>query len=277
MKGCELCGGAARMYCESDQASLCWDCDEKVHCANFLVAKHYRSLLCQVCQSPTPWKASGPRLGPTVSICESCFNTHNKNDGKLLKGSNGEYLKEFRQGDEQSEVGDDEFDNGSDNYDDEEEEEETVEDDDDEGEEEEEDGDNQVVPWSGTASSPSTATSSSSSEEQFSNGFFSSSVGLKRTRDNNDSDDEIGSSSFHLASGRLISMDERSSYLGSVRPLKQSKLKENEVDDHGEIEDKSRSKAIEIVDSLTRLQQDMVTSGGNASETIIGICKLSRQ
>ncbi|KAF2314272.1 hypothetical protein GH714_024819 [Hevea brasiliensis] len=87
MKGCELCGGTARMYCESDQASLCWDCDEKVHCANFLVAKHCRTLLCQVCQSPTPWKASGPKLGPTVSICESCLSLHNGKKGEVVPWS----------------------------------------------------------------------------------------------------------------------------------------------------------------------------------------------
>ncbi|XWS51988.1 hypothetical protein CRYUN_Cryun11dG0029000 [Craigia yunnanensis] len=55
---CELCGGLARMHCESDQANLCWDCDVKVHGANFLVAKHSRTLLCHVCQNPTPWLAS---------------------------------------------------------------------------------------------------------------------------------------------------------------------------------------------------------------------------
>ncbi|KAG7534213.1 B-box-type zinc finger [Arabidopsis thaliana x Arabidopsis arenosa] len=72
-KKCELCCGVARMYCESDQASLCWDCDGKVHGANFLVAKHTRCLLCSACQSHTSWKASGLNLGPTVSICESCL------------------------------------------------------------------------------------------------------------------------------------------------------------------------------------------------------------
>ncbi|KAH6786452.1 B-box type zinc finger family protein [Perilla frutescens var. hirtella] len=71
-KGCELCSNPARMFCDSDQASLCWDCDEKVHAANFLVAKHSRTLLCHVCHSPTPWKAAGPKLGPTVSVCHAC-------------------------------------------------------------------------------------------------------------------------------------------------------------------------------------------------------------
>ncbi|KAL4347120.1 hypothetical protein GQ457_17G024250 [Hibiscus cannabinus] len=37
MKSCELCMSAATTYCESDQASLCWHCDAKVHGANFLV------------------------------------------------------------------------------------------------------------------------------------------------------------------------------------------------------------------------------------------------
>ncbi|KAE7995525.1 hypothetical protein FH972_000309 [Carpinus fangiana] len=36
MKKCELCDSPAKMYCESDQASLCWDCDSQVHGANFL-------------------------------------------------------------------------------------------------------------------------------------------------------------------------------------------------------------------------------------------------
>lgn len=62
------------MYCESDQASLCWDCDSRVHTANFLVAKHTRTLLCHACQCLTPWSGSGPKLGPTVSVCDACAN-----------------------------------------------------------------------------------------------------------------------------------------------------------------------------------------------------------
>lgn len=71
-KNCELCKGAARVYCESDQASLCWSCDAKVHSANFLVARHVRSLLCHSCHSPTAWSGSGHKLGRTLSICEPC-------------------------------------------------------------------------------------------------------------------------------------------------------------------------------------------------------------
>ncbi|PPD68770.1 hypothetical protein GOBAR_DD34352 [Gossypium barbadense] len=57
MKSCELCKLAATTSCESDQASLCWDCDAVVHGANFLVARHVRCLLCHACQSLTPMES----------------------------------------------------------------------------------------------------------------------------------------------------------------------------------------------------------------------------
>ncbi|CAA0825088.1 B-box type zinc finger family protein [Striga hermonthica] len=72
MKWCELCKRTARIHCESDQASLCWSCDARVHSANFLVARHSRNLLCRACQCPTPWFASGAELGPTASACVKC-------------------------------------------------------------------------------------------------------------------------------------------------------------------------------------------------------------
>ncbi|KAK7341151.1 hypothetical protein VNO80_24076 [Phaseolus coccineus] len=76
-ESCALCEKRAVMLCESDQAKLCWECDEKVHGANFLVAKHSRVLLCRSCHSPTPWKASGTKLTPTVSFCQPCVaNRH---------------------------------------------------------------------------------------------------------------------------------------------------------------------------------------------------------
>ncbi|KAI7729480.1 hypothetical protein M8C21_026385 [Ambrosia artemisiifolia] len=88
MKRCELCKSTARIYCESDRASLCWTCDTKVHSANFLVAKHARSLLCRVCQSPTHWSASGDRLcRSTASVCENC--TVDRVSGCLEEGVGG--------------------------------------------------------------------------------------------------------------------------------------------------------------------------------------------
>ncbi|KAL1823101.1 hypothetical protein ACET3Z_009879 [Daucus carota] len=72
MSKCELCKSSARVYCESDEARLCWSCDAKVHSANFLVARHVRNLLCHSCQSPTAWNGSGEKLGRTISLCERC-------------------------------------------------------------------------------------------------------------------------------------------------------------------------------------------------------------
>ncbi|KAG2310577.1 hypothetical protein Bca52824_022134 [Brassica carinata] len=129
------------MFCESDQASLCWDCDGHVHGANFLVAKHARCLLCSTCQSPTPWKASGLRLCPTVSNCEPCLARKNGNGA----GRNG--------------YGED--DDGAESYD---------EDEESDDEEEEGEAENQVVPWDAAAQEPpamSSSSSVSSGEERF--------------------------------------------------------------------------------------------------------------
>ena len=75
---CALCGVEAKARCESDKADLCWECDAEVHGANFLVARHTRRLLCRRCHRPTPWRADGPRLGPSVSVCLACFDDAGK-------------------------------------------------------------------------------------------------------------------------------------------------------------------------------------------------------
>ncbi|KAF7823080.1 zinc finger protein CONSTANS-LIKE 2-like [Senna tora] len=156
MKNCELCKVPARTYCESDQASLCWDCDSKVHGANFLVARHSRTLLCRACQSITPWKASGPKLGNTVSFCESCAGG----------------MKVIGEEREESEGGnDDDIDTEGDLSDDEDDDSDEDDDDDDGGDGDaevggDEDGDNQVVPLSSTPPPP--ASNSSSSQESVS-------------------------------------------------------------------------------------------------------------
>ncbi|XP_022716018.1 zinc finger protein CONSTANS-LIKE 4-like isoform X2 [Durio zibethinus] len=136
MKKCELCNSLAKICCESDQAILCWDCDFSVHGANFLVAKHLRTLLCHLCQSPTPWNGSGPKLGPTVSVCENCVN----------RNACREEIRNEETSDEKDEDGDlDEEDDSSED------------DDGDSGGDEE----NQVVPWS---SMPPVSSSSTSEE-----------------------------------------------------------------------------------------------------------------
>ncbi|KAK8575290.1 hypothetical protein V6N13_033473 [Hibiscus sabdariffa] len=110
MKKCELCDSLAKVYCESDEAILCWDCDSMVHGAKFLVAKHLRTLLCHLCQSPTPWNGSGPKLGLTVSVCENCVN---QNDSR-------EKINDDETRDEDKEEDGSEEDDGGDNSDDEE-------------------------------------------------------------------------------------------------------------------------------------------------------------
>lgn len=80
MKKCELCNSPAKLFCESDQASLCWECDAKVHSANFLVTKHHRFLLCHICHLLTAWHGTGPRFVPTISFCNNCTVSNNNND-----------------------------------------------------------------------------------------------------------------------------------------------------------------------------------------------------
>ncbi|XVF23208.1 hypothetical protein REPUB_Repub13aG0017200 [Reevesia pubescens] len=50
-KLCELCKEEAFVYCLADAAFLCRKCDNKVHQANFLVARHLRHILCTRCKS----------------------------------------------------------------------------------------------------------------------------------------------------------------------------------------------------------------------------------
>ncbi|GMI74783.1 hypothetical protein HRI_001147600 [Hibiscus trionum] len=170
MKSCELCKLAATTYCESDQASLCWDCDAVVHGANFLVARHARCLLCHACQSLTPWRATGSKLGHTVSVCERCVDGGDREESEAENDAEGG-LNNDDEGDD-----DDDDDGGSDS------------DDDVSLEDDVEDGDNQVVPWSAVADTPPPASSSSSSgdysagerEVSRSTNLFS----LKRSRGN---------------------------------------------------------------------------------------------
>ncbi|XP_020109186.1 zinc finger protein CONSTANS-LIKE 4-like isoform X2 [Ananas comosus] len=201
-KGCELCPGTARMYCESDEAMLCWECDARVHGANFLVARHTRALLCRTCQSPTPWRASGSRLGPSVSLCHRCSpHSHSQSPADDLRRggeAGGRSESEAEEGEEEQ---DDDEDDGD------------GEDSEDSAEEEE--GDNQVVPWSPPPPPTTTTTSSSSSEEEEEEAEESSRAeigagsgggsgsSLKRMRDNADlvshPQDDLPSSSLQLS------------------------------------------------------------------------------
>ncbi|KAK3000576.1 hypothetical protein RJ639_021986 [Escallonia herrerae] len=70
---CELCKGEATLHCASDSAFLCWECDATVHGANFLVARHVRSIVCFKCKAFTGSRFSGGgqrQLGSCT--CRSC-------------------------------------------------------------------------------------------------------------------------------------------------------------------------------------------------------------
>lgn len=76
-RSCELCGGAAALYCEADAAFLCFRCDRRVHSANFLVARHLRRLTCPACLSSGDDPAlvlTGPGAGsdPIRPLCRLC-------------------------------------------------------------------------------------------------------------------------------------------------------------------------------------------------------------
>eukprot|EP01018_Ginkgo_biloba_P003425 Gb_14937 [translate_table: standard] len=75
---CELCRvREAALHCDADEALLCWKCDEDVHGANFLAARHLRSLLCCRCHRPTHHHVSGSNLLPPSSprLCASCTSS----------------------------------------------------------------------------------------------------------------------------------------------------------------------------------------------------------
>ncbi|XP_022723694.1 B-box zinc finger protein 32 [Durio zibethinus] len=73
-KLCELCEEEAKVYCSADAAFLCRNCDNKVHQANFLVARHIRHVLCRKCKSfcgLEPIRAS-PSESQSHHLCKTC-------------------------------------------------------------------------------------------------------------------------------------------------------------------------------------------------------------
>lgn len=238
MKRCELCTAAATMHCESDSANLCWDCDAKVHSANFLVEKHYRSLLCHVCQSPTAWSASGAKLGRTISVCENCFGSKvSEGESNRVDTEDDDYDNDDWSDDE--EAFDSDSDYNSDNDD-------CVGDDEDE--------DNQVVPWTWPHLLPS---SSSSGDE--------SSMIRKRLRDDTSDDDDIGCSCSHH---NIYSFSTRESQVDCVDSL--SCLKHlGTRSDHVQCEPLDLG-ASSVVDSLKRLYEHNVISAVSRESPAVG-------
>lgn len=61
------------MYCAADNAHICWSCDAKVHGANFLVARHTRSVLCKTCGISTTRRTTGANPTPLTGLCSGCL------------------------------------------------------------------------------------------------------------------------------------------------------------------------------------------------------------
>nr|XP_027060892.1 putative zinc finger protein CONSTANS-LIKE 11 [Coffea arabica] len=67
---CELCGVMRGVvYCRSDAARLCLQCDSCVHSANSLSRRHDRSLICDKCNSQP---ATVRCLEDKISLCQGC-------------------------------------------------------------------------------------------------------------------------------------------------------------------------------------------------------------
>ncbi|KAL5731126.1 hypothetical protein ACHQM5_003884 [Ranunculus cassubicifolius] len=252
MKECELCNSPARMFCESDQASLCWECDSKVHSANFLVARHPRNLLCHVCQTATPWQASGSKLGPTVSVCERCMKRCNdrKQQPEESHGGNDDDEDDDDHGDEDDDDGEDE---------------DTIDNNDDD---DEDDDDIQVVPWLSSSSNPPPVASSSSSEDttsRFHGVLGSASGGCVDTRSENNI-------SLKRSRGDLSSQEDVSSQqTGTVNSLSNNRKRSISMIQSSQIEKKSAV----IVKSIKQLEKKLISGNGNYSKTILEMCKLS--
>ncbi|MCE3214697.1 hypothetical protein HAX54_053072 [Datura stramonium] len=67
---CDLCGVVrAEVYCKSDSARLCLQCDGFVHSANPLSRRHSRSLICDKCTSQP---AVVRCMDEAMCLCEGC-------------------------------------------------------------------------------------------------------------------------------------------------------------------------------------------------------------
>lgn len=90
-KACELCNQIASFYCPSDSAFLCRNCDDAVHGANFLVARHIRHILCSKCDGFTGNRISGTTLHHRLrSTCRSCLPENHSDDADSQSSSSFE-------------------------------------------------------------------------------------------------------------------------------------------------------------------------------------------
>lgn len=76
---CEFCGVVrAVVYCKSDSARLCLNCDGSVHAANSLSRRHPRSLICDKCYCQP---AIVHCMDDKMSLCQDCDCNQNDCSG----------------------------------------------------------------------------------------------------------------------------------------------------------------------------------------------------
>ncbi|XP_052112347.1 putative zinc finger protein CONSTANS-LIKE 11 [Arachis duranensis] len=89
---CEFCGVVrAVVYCKSDSARLCLNCDASVHSSNPLSSRHARSLLCDLCYCHAAVVCC---VDHNMCVCEACEWKQNE---CLLRG-HGRLLLKFYTG-----------------------------------------------------------------------------------------------------------------------------------------------------------------------------------
>lgn len=91
---CDFCGVVrALVYCKSDMAKLCLQCDGCVHSANALSKRHPRSLLCDKCnaQPAIAWC-----MDDKMSLCQACdWNNGNGGGGCSSLGHRCQILNPY--------------------------------------------------------------------------------------------------------------------------------------------------------------------------------------
>ncbi|KAL2321473.1 hypothetical protein Fmac_025852 [Flemingia macrophylla] len=93
---CELCDRRASLYCPSDSAFLCSECDAAVHAANFLVARHLRRLLCSKCDRFAGIHISGGASRRLPCTCASCSDSLTSCSSSSTRGSSAGKRKRCR-------------------------------------------------------------------------------------------------------------------------------------------------------------------------------------
>lgn len=72
-KICEFCTTLRPLvYCKADAAHLCLSCDARVHSANALSGRHFRTLLCQSCMNRPAYVRC---MNHEMFICRNCDRT----------------------------------------------------------------------------------------------------------------------------------------------------------------------------------------------------------